>query len=53
MVGVGRVVGTSVWNITVPNLPGVQFYNQVFVFDAPANAFGVTASNAGQGVVGL
>ncbi|MEQ1632803.1 MAG: hypothetical protein ABL997_10550, partial [Planctomycetota bacterium] len=48
-----NLLGTSVWSITVPNLPGVQFYNQVFVFDPPANAFGVTASNAGQGVVGL
>jgi len=48
-----NLLGTSVWNASVPNLPGVQFYNQAFVFDAAANPFGVTASNAGQGVVGL
>jgi len=48
-----NLLGTSVWNASVPNLPGVVFYNQAFVFDPAANAFGVTASNAGRGLVGL
>lgn len=47
------VLGTGFWQWTVPNAPGASFYNQVFVFDATANALGLTTSNGGHGVIGF
>jgi hypothetical protein len=35
-----------------PNLAGLAFYDQAFVFDPSANAAGATATNAAEGRVG-
>jgi hypothetical protein len=35
-----------------PSLVGLTFYNQAWVIDAKANAFGVGTSNGGKGVIG-
>ena len=35
-----------------PTLEGVTFYNQAWVLDPKANAFGVGTSNGGKGVIG-
>ena len=45
------------WNLTLnipnnPTLAGSTFYNQAWVLDAKANAFGVGTSNRGKGVIG-
>jgi hypothetical protein len=37
---------------TKPTLQGLTFYNQAWVIDAKANAFGVGTSNGGKGVIG-
>lgn len=47
-----NVLGVSIWSITVPNLPGVQFYNQAFCLDPSANSLGISVSNAGSGTIG-
>jgi hypothetical protein len=47
---------SATWNWNVPNgagFFGLQFYNQAFVLDGPANAAGLTASNGGAGWIGL
>jgi len=47
--------GTTNLQYTLPNAIyalGSSFYNQAFVFDPAANAFGFVASNAGHGVFG-
>jgi len=36
-----------------PELLGVSFYNQGFVYDPPANPMGMTATNGGAGVIGI
>ena len=41
--------------LPLPNtqsLEGTTFYNQAWVIDAKANAFGVGTSNGGKGVIG-
>jgi hypothetical protein len=48
-----NVLGTAVWNVTIPNFPGASFYNQAIVFDAAANPLGITTSNGGHGVIGF
>ena len=48
-----NVLGTAVWSVTIPNVPGAHFYNQAIVFDAAANALGITTSNGGHGVIGF
>jgi hypothetical protein len=50
---VTNVLGTGLWQWTVPNAPGVAFYNQAFAFDAAANPLGITTSNGGHGVIGF
>jgi len=47
----------STWDLTltIPNdrtLAGLTFYNQAWVLDPKANAFGVGTSNGGKGVIG-
>jgi|GEM_PF-5348783 len=47
--------GSATWNWTLPTQPslfGAVFYNQAFVLDPAANAFGWTATNAGVGTLG-
>ena len=47
--------GSATWSWTLPTQPslfGAVFYNQAFVLDPAANAFGWTATNAGVGVLG-
>ncbi len=48
-----NVLGSALWQWTIPNAPGVSFYNQAFVFDPAANALGITVSNAGHGTIGF
>lgn len=48
-----NVLGSALWQWTVPNAPGVSFYNQAFAFDPAANALGITTSNAAQGTIGF
>ena len=48
-----NLLGSAAWQWTIPNAPGLPFYNQAFAFDPPANALGITASNAGHGVIGF
>ena len=50
---VTNVLGTGIWQWTVPNAPGASFYVQAFAFDAPANALGITSSNGAAGVIGF
>ena len=56
--GVGfRVRNARTWNLILnisndPTLAGRTFYNQAWVIDAKANAFGVGTSNGGKGVIG-
>lgn len=47
-----NILGAATWGFTIPNIPGGVFFTQTIVFDPPANAFGVTLSNAVRGVVG-
>lgn len=47
-----NVLGAASWSFTIPNIPGGIFFTQAIVFDASANAFGITLSNAIRGVVG-
>ena len=47
--------GSATLNVPIPNVPtlcGGEFLNQSFAVDASANALGVSASNAGQVIVG-
>src|SRR5262249_56250528 len=47
--------GTATWTFQIPNnqgLVGLLFYNQAFVFDAPANTAGITATNAAEALIG-
>jgi hypothetical protein len=47
--------GTATWTVSIPNDPALlraTFYNQAWVLDPLANPFGLTASNAGEGIVG-
>lgn len=46
------VLGTAVFGIAIPSFPGFTFYNQGFVTDPSANILGLTASNAGEGMIG-
>lgn len=48
-----NVLGTSVWDIPIPNVLGTVFYNQAFAFDPAANTLGVAVSNGGEGTVGM
>lgn len=48
-----NVLGTGLWQWTVPNAPGVTFYNQAFAFDAAANPLGLTSSNGATGLIGF
>jgi hypothetical protein len=47
--------GTAKWQVSIPDSPillGQKFYQQGFIPDAGANAYGSTLTNAGEGVVG-
>lgn len=47
--------GTATWLLSIPDEPalvGAVFYNQAFVQDPAANAFGLTVSNGSAGTVG-
>ena len=47
--------GTATWEIPVPNNPdliGLTFYTQAFIFDFGFNSLWATVSNAGEGVIG-
>jgi hypothetical protein len=48
-----NVLGNALWQWTIPNAPGVSFYNQAFAFDPAANALGITTSNAAHGTIGF
>lgn len=48
-----NIVGSASWSLTVPPIPGGEFFVQAFAFDPPATAFGYTASNAAKAVIGL
>jgi hypothetical protein len=50
---VANVLGIAQWSLTVPPIPGGQFFVQAVAFDPPANALGLTTSNAGHAVLGL
>jgi hypothetical protein len=46
---------TATWTFHIPNnqgLVGLQFYNQAFVVDPPANTVGITTTNAAEGLIG-
>lgn len=47
-----NILGAATWGFPIPNIPGGVFFTQAVVFDQPANAFGITLSNAVRGVVG-
>ena len=47
-----NVLGTAVWSLAVPTLPGASFYVQSVAFEASANSLGVVLSNAGHGTLG-
>lgn len=50
------VLNFGTWSIDLcacPQLIGVPIYNQGFVYDPFFNAVGMTATNAGGGVVGF
>lgn len=53
LLSLANVVGTAAWSLTVPPIPGGEFFVQAFAYDPPANAFGYTASNAARAVLGL
>ena len=47
--------GAASYSLGLPNLGallGLRFYNQAMVFDAGANAAGITASNGGESLIG-
>ncbi len=48
-----NVLGTAVWSLAVPTLPGAQFYVQAVAFEPAANALGVVLSNGGHGTLGF
>jgi hypothetical protein len=48
-----NVLGSALWQWTIPSAPGVSFYNQAFVFDPAANPLGLTVSNGGHGTIGF
>ena len=48
-----NVLGTAVWSLAVPTLPGASFYVQSVAFEASANSLGVVLSNAGHGTLGF
>ena len=50
---VANVLGIAQWSLTVPPIPGGEFFVQAVAFDPPANALGLTTSNAGHAVLGL
>jgi hypothetical protein len=50
--GVPNVLGTGLWNYSIPYLPGQVFYNQAIIFDPAANSLGLTVSNVGEAVIG-
>jgi len=47
--------GTATWTFHIPNnqgLVGLQFYNQAFVVDPPANSVGIATTNAAEARIG-
>jgi hypothetical protein len=48
-----NILGAATWNWTIPPVPGASFFTQVLPLDPGQNALGLTASNAGHGVIGL
>lgn len=48
-----NVLGSAVWSLQMPHLPGASFYLQAVPFEASANALGVALSNGGHGLLGL
>lgn len=48
-----NVLGTAVWSLAVPTLPGARFCVQAVAFEPAANALGVVLSNGGQGTLGF
>lgn len=47
-----NVLGTSVWTLAIPNVPGFTFYSQAIAFDPVANPLGLVFSNASEAIVG-
>ena len=48
-----NILGTGVWTLGIPNVPGTVFYNQVVSLDASfPNSLGLVFSNASESVVG-
>jgi hypothetical protein len=50
--GFPNILGVGTWSFTVPNQPGIQFFQQAFAFDPAANSLALTVTNGGQGTVG-
>ena len=48
-----NVLGSAVWSLQMPHLPGASFYLQAVPFELSANALGVALSNGGHGQLGL
>ncbi|MEQ1634828.1 MAG: kelch repeat-containing protein, partial [Planctomycetota bacterium] len=48
-----NVLGSAVWSLQIPHLPGASFYLQAVPFELSANALGVALSNGGHGLLGL
>lgn len=48
-----NVLGSAVWSLQMPHLPGASFYLQAAPFELSANALGVALSNGGHGQLGL
>lgn len=48
-----NIFGTALWDVQLPpGLGGQSFFNQAVIFDASANAMGVSLSNGAQAIVG-
>lgn len=48
-----NVLGSAVWSLQMPHLPGASFYLQAVPFETSANSLGVALSNGGHGLLGL
>lgn len=48
-----NVLGSAVWQLPMPNLPGAVFFNQAIALDPAANALGLSTSNGGRGTLGF
>lgn len=53
LIPIPNIVGTSVWQLAIPNAPGFKFYNQAIAFDPTANSLGLVFSNGSEAIVGF